>query len=351
MTEAILYDKLPNNKIRCNLCAHRCKISESHIGICGVRKNLNGQLFALNYGKLIAQHVDPIEKKPLYHFYPGSKVYSIATVGCNFKCAFCQNYEIAQLPVIENRVVGQDVAPEEIVDQAIRRDCKSIAYTYTEPTIFYEYAFDVAQLAYKASLKNIFITNGYITPEALRKIAPCLDAVNVDLKSFSNDFYKKICKAKLQPVLDALRLMKQLGIWIEVTTLVIPTFNDSYEELQSIAEFILGLGAETPWHVSAFYPAYKFEDVAPTSRQLLYRAWEIAQSVGLRYVYIGNLGEQEFATTYCYNCGMALIRRTFSAVTENHLNKGRCPFCNVKIDGVGLETEIANHEQLIDNTR
>ncbi|MCK4344661.1 MAG: AmmeMemoRadiSam system radical SAM enzyme, partial [Bacteroidales bacterium] len=265
----MLYEKLPDEKVKCNLCAHRCVIQNSKKGICMVRENMGGKLYMLNYGKLIAQHVDPIEKKPLFHFYPGSTAYSIATAGCNFQCEYCQNYDISQMPVRENRIIGQDSVPEETLVQAIQFGCKSIAYTYTEPTIFYEYAFDVAQLAHDKNIKNIFITNGFITSEALQTIAPNLDAANVDLKSFSNDFYKKICKAKLQPVLNTIKMLNQLGIWIEVTTLVIPTLNDTEQEFHSIAEFIMSVSREIPWHTSAFYPAYKLKYLPPTPLAVL----------------------------------------------------------------------------------
>lgn len=337
--EAMLYEQLPNDKVKCNLCAHRCVIHNSKKGICGVRENIDGRLYVLNYGKLIAQHVDPIEKKPLFHFYPGSTTYSFATVGCNFRCAYCQNDDISQMPVRENRIIGQDVAPEEVTAQAIRYDCQSIAYTYTEPTIFYEYAFDVAQLAHEKNIKNIFITNGYITPEALQTIAPYLDAANVDLKSFSNDFYKRICKANLHPVLEVLKLLKQLGIWIEVTTLVIPTLNDTEQELQSIAEFIVSVGSGIPWHLSAFYPAYKLTHIPSTPIAVLHRAREIGLKSGLRYVYTGNVGHTEGETTYCYNCGKALIRRRNYHIVENVICNSKCPFCGVRIDGIGLRGE------------
>jgi pyruvate formate lyase activating enzyme len=316
-------------------------IRNNRIGVCGVRQNIDGKLYALNYGKLIAQNIDPIEKKPLYHFYPGSTAYSIATAGCNFQCAYCQNYHISQLPVLENLIIGREVATSDVVEQALKGGCKSIAYTYTEPTIFYEFACDTAKLARENGLKNIFITNGYITPEALKTIAPYLDAANVDLKSFSNTFYKRICKAKLPPVLNTLRLLKELGIWVEVTTLVIPTLNDSRRELQSIADFIMTLGAETPWHISAFYPAYKLSQLPPTSREALYGARVIGLAAGLRHVYTGNIADPETETTYCHNCGNAVIRRRAHMMVENLLFHGCCPYCNEEMDGVGF---YSNHK-------
>ncbi len=338
MKEAILYNTLPGDKVRCNLCAHRCVIHNGKKGVCGVRQNIDGILYSLNHGKLIAQHVDPIEKKPLFHFYPGSTAYSIATVGCNFRCAFCQNYDISLMPIREDRIMGEYVPPEEVVAQAVEHSCQSIAYTYTEPTIFFDYALDVARIAYKKNIKNIFVTNGYLTPEALQTIAPYLDAANVDLKSFSENFYKRICKAKLQPVLDTLTLMKKLGIWLEVTTLVIPTMNDTEQELQSIAEFVVNLGDETPWHINAFYPAYKLKNLPPTPRRDLYRAQKVGQKAGLRYVYIGNINDTRTETTYCHHCKKALIRRSGFQIIKNFITNGRCPFCGTAVDGIGLSS-------------
>lgn len=303
MIEAMLYEKLPDEKVKCNVCAHQCVIQDSMKGICRVRENIGGKLYMLNYGKLIAQHVDPIEKKPLFHFYPASTAYSIATAGCNFQCEYCQNYDISQIPFRENRIIGQDSTPEETLMQAIKHGCNNIAYTYTEPTIFYEYAFDVAKLAHERNIKNIFITNGFITSEALQTIAPNLDAANVDLKSFSNDFYKKICKAKLQPILDTIKILNQLGIWIEVTTLVIPTLNDTEQEFHSIAEFIMSVGKDIPWHISTFSPAYKLKYLPPTPLAVLNRARGIGLETGLHYVYLGNVINHGNTDTKCPGCG------------------------------------------------
>ena len=334
--EAMLYEKLPDKKVKCNLCAHQCVIQNSKKGICRVRGNIGGKLYVLNYGKLIAQHVDPIEKKPLFHFYPGSTAYSIATAGCNFKCKYCQNYDISQMPVRENRIIGQDSAPEETLVQAMQLGCKSIAYTYTEPTIFYEYAYDVSQLANDKNIKNIFITNGFITSEALQKIAPYLDAANVDIKSFTNNFYKKICKAKLQPVLDTIKMLNQLGIWIEITTLVIPTLNDTEQEFHSIAEFIMSISREIPWHISAFYPAYKLKYLPPTPLAVLNRAREIGLETGLHYVYLDNVTNHGNADTKCPDCGQILIERTNFGIIKNKIQDGHCPNCGREIAGVGL---------------
>lgn len=336
MMEAMLYEKLFYERVKCNLCAHRCIIQNSKTGICRVRKNIEGKLYVMNYGKLIAQHADPIEKKPLFHFYPGSSAYSIATKGCNFQCEFCQNYKISQIPSHENRIIGSDSVPEETIVKAMQNGCKSIAYTYTEPTIYYEYMYDVAQLAHAESIKNILITNGFITSEALQTIAPYLDAANVDLKSFSNDFYIKTCKGKLQPVLDTIKLLNQLGIWIEVTTLVIPTFNDTEQEFRSIAEFIMSINGKIPWHISAFYPAYKLKYLPPTPLAVLHQALEIGLETGLQYVYLGNITNNRTEDTGCPACGQILIEREKFGVTKNRIQDGHCPNCGRKIAGVGL---------------
>ncbi|GAI65370.1 unnamed protein product, partial [marine sediment metagenome] len=256
--EAMLYKKLDGGNVRCYLCGHRCKIAQTKRGICGVRENREGILYTLVYGMVVAENVDPIEKKPLFHVYPGSRSFSIATVGCNFSCTFCQNNDISQMPQKTGKIIGREVTPDEIVERAVRTKSKTIAYTYTEPTIFFEFAYDTGRIAHDRGIRNVFITNGFMTVEAIEKISPYLDAANVDLKSFSDDFYKKRCGGRLQPVLDSLRKMKELGIWMEVTTLIIPTLNDTDEELKQIAEFILSLGPETPWHISRFHPQYKY---------------------------------------------------------------------------------------------
>jgi len=337
MKEAMLYEKIGNKKVQCNLCAHRCKINEGKKGICLVRENKEGILYTLVYGRTISQHVDPIEKKPLFNFYPGTTAYSIATVGCNFKCQFCQNWEISQMVRDEHLIMGNEISPELIVDNAKRYGSKSIAYTYTEPTIFFEYAYDTAKLAHKVDIKNIFVTNGFMTEECLEKINPYLDAANVDLKSFSDDFYRKLCGARLQPVLDALKVMKNSGIWVEVTTLIIPTFNDSPEELREIAKFIINeLGEETPWHISRFYPAYNLRDKPPTSVETIHKAREIGLNEGLKYVYEGNVPGSRGESTYCPSCKNLVIERWGYQITKKHIKDGMCEHCGYEIDGLGL---------------
>ncbi len=334
--EALLYDKLEDNSVICNLCAHRCRIKEGHRGICRVRENRNGNLYTLVYGNLISKGVDPIEKKPLYHFYPGSKAYSIATPGCNFRCEWCQNWQISQMPRIMEMPEGKRMMPEEVVEQALRTGCQSIAYTYTEPTIFFEYSYDVAKLAHEEGLKNIYVTNGFMTPEMLKKIQPYLDAANVDIKAFRDEPYRKLMGGRLQPVLDNCRLIKELGIWLEVTTLIVPDMNDDPDELHALAEFILNeLGAETPWHLSRFYPQYCMTDRGPTSESILQKTKEMGESLGLNYVYVGNVWGRY--RTRCKKCGETLIKREGYSVEVVGLDEeGRCKNCHTKLDGVGF---------------
>ena len=335
MKEALFYQKLEEGKIKCNLCSHRCVISSGKRGICGVRENRDGVLYSLVYGKVVTNNIDPVEKKPLFHFYPGSKSYSIATAGCNFRCLHCQNWQISQLK--DGEIIGEEFTPEEIVEDAVSSECESIAYTYTEPTIFYEYAFDTAKIARKKGLKNIFITNGYISEEALKEISSYLDAANIDLKSMSDSFYKKVCNARLKPVLNSIKLYYTLGIWEEITTLIIPGYNDSPEELKEIARFIREKDKSIPWHVSRFFPAYKLVNVPPTPLKTLEKAVKIGKQAGLKYVYQGNVGEGE--NTFCPNCGKLLIKRTGFNTIENKVKNGSCPYCGSAITGIGMDGE------------
>jgi len=334
MKEAMLYEKLENGEVQCRLCAHRCLIKPEKRGICGVRENREGTLHSLVYGMIIAQNVDPIEKKPLFHLYPGSRSFSIATPGCNFRCSFCQNHEISQMPRESGQIMGRRTAPEDIVEQALKTGCRSIAYTYTEPTIYFEYAYDTARIASQKGLKNVFVTNGFMTAEALETIAPYLDAANVDLKAMSDDFYRQQCGARLQPVLDSLRKMKDLGIWVEVTTLLIPTLNDSDGELRQIAEFIHALGPETPWHISRFHPQYKMTGPAPTPSGAIHRAARIGRESGLCYVYSGNIPGDEGEKTHCANCGEMLIDRYGFHIEGICLKGTACPRCGTSLDGI-----------------
>jgi len=301
-----------------------------------VRENQGGTLYTLVYRQLISRNVDPIEKKPLFHFAPGSRSFSIATVGCNFHCDFCQNYEISQMPRDRKQIWGEDVSPEQIVALAKKAGCRTIAYTYTEPTIYFEYAQDIARLASAEGLKNIFVTNGYMTEEALRTLHPHLHGANVDLKAFQDEFYKKRCGGRLEGVLQSLRVMKALGVWVEITTLLIPGLNDSEEELRSLVAFIADLGREIPWHISRFHPMYKMLDRSPTSVQTLAKARKIGLEGGLRYVYTGNAPGDEGEDTYCHHCGKLLIDRLGFQVRKYQIVKNRCYHCGTAVDGVEL---------------
>jgi pyruvate formate lyase activating enzyme len=338
MVEARWYEKIEDQKVRCYLCNHRCLIKEGDRGICFVRQNHQGTLYSLVYGKPIARHVDPIEKKPLFHFYPGTASYSIATAGCNFSCLFCQNADISQAKESRNLFIGKDVLPDEIVRSALAAGCRSISYTYTEPTIFLEYALDIARSASAQGLGNVFVSNGYMTPEALDSLRPHLHAANVDLKAFRESFYQTQCKAKLTPVLESLKKMKRMGVWLEVTTLIIPTLNDSPSEVADLARFIVEeLGPETPWHISRFHPTYRLNDLPRTPVKTLQAAWEIGKRQGLRYVYTGNVPGERGEKTFCFQCGSLLLDRFGFSILKNNLVEGHCPQCQTRLDGMGLE--------------
>ncbi len=333
MKEAKFYQKLEEGKVKCVLCPHQCLISPEKRGLCGVRNNKKGKLFSLVYGKTISWAVDPIEKKPLYHFYPSQTAFSFATVGCNLSCLNCQNYTISQLPKQENKILGEDIFPQQIIELTKKRKTKIIAYTYTEPTIFYEYAYDTCRLAHAQGIKNVFVTNGYIMPQPLKEISSFLDAANVDLKSMRDEVYAKICGGKLQAVLDSIKLMKELGIWVEVTTLIIPGVNDSQEELTNIAKFIFQVNSDIPWHLSRFFPTYKMQQYSYTPLKTLQRAKEIGQKMGLKYVYMGNVsGESE--NTFCPNCGGIIIKRKGFRVEKINIEENKCHFCHREIKGV-----------------
>lgn len=335
MKEALFYQKLVEQKVKCELCPHYCVIADGKRGVCGVRENRGGTLYSLVYGKVIASHVDPIEKKPLFHFLPGSYSYSISTVGCNFRCDFCQNWEISQAPKKYPEIAGVEMTPEGVVSAALKEKCKSISYTYTEPTIFFEFAYDCSKLAHEKGLKNNFITNGFMNAPVVEMIAPYLDAANVDLKSFREDYYRKICGGRLAPVLETLKLMRKLNIWVEVTTLVIPGLNDSKEELAEIANFIKDeLGADVPWHVSAFFPNYKMLDRPPTPAETLIMAREIGLKTGLKYVYAGNVPIPGAEDTYCGKCKNPIIVRSGFSVLKNKIRNGKCSICGEGVSGV-----------------
>ncbi|HLE28768.1 MAG TPA: AmmeMemoRadiSam system radical SAM enzyme [Anaerolineales bacterium] len=335
MKEAALYEKLADNRVRCHLCAHRCVITDGKKGVCQVRENRGGTLYTLVYGRTISQNVDPVEKKPLYHFYPGSSAYSIATPGCNFHCPWCQNWEISQMPREQHLIAGREATPEQIVADAVRTGSRSLAYTYTEPTIFFEYAYDTARLAQAAGLANIFVTNGYMTGEMLETFHPYLDAANVDLKAFREKTYHRCVGAGLRPILDNMKTMKRLDIWLEVTTLIVPGINDDPAELRDAARFVAQeLGVDTPWHISRFFPGYTMTDRPPTPIATLQQAREVGLAEGLHYVYLGNVADE--SNTLCHRCGRLLIRRRGYWIAENDVRDGRCFACGALVAGVGM---------------
>ncbi len=331
--EASFYEKLENKIVRCLLCPRRCQLKEGERGVCQVRINKGGKLFTLTYGYPCAVHVDPVEKKPLFHVLPGTQVLSIAVAGCNLKCKFCQNWTISQ--TTPEYTYNYNLAPEDIVAAAKRHKCPSIAYTYTEPTSFYEYMLDIAKIARKEDVLNLFHSCGFINPEPLRKLCPYLDAGNVDLKGFSKDFYQKTCSAELQPILDTLKIFKEEGVWIEITNLVIPTLNDDPEMIRGMCVWIKdNLGVDVPLHFSRFQPEYKIKNLPPTPVKTLEEAHKIAKEVGLKYVYIGNVPGHPAENTYCPECGKLLIERRGYVILQNNLKEGCCPSCGEVIPGV-----------------
>jgi len=325
-------------KVRCRLCSRRCSIGEGKTGSCFVRKNIKGELYSLNYDKVCAANADPIEKKPLFHFQPGSRSFSIACVGCNFRCEFCQNWHISQAGIEGGRLEGQAISPEQIVTSAVKGRCRSIAYTYTEPTIFMELCGDCGRLAKEQGLANVFVSNGYEAKEAIDFAKGWLDGINVDLKAFNEDYYKRLCKARLGPVLDTIRyIAKETDIWMEITTLVVPGENDSEDELKGLAEFIANeAGVDVPWHISRFHPQYKYLDSVPTPLETLERAEAIGKAAGLRYVYLGNVPGSKSESTFCYSCGSMLIQRVGYQIAGNNVENGKCAECGVEIAGFEL---------------
>jgi len=334
MKEAVLYKKLKDKSVRCNLCSHRCLIAPGKRGICSVRENRAGTLYSLVYGLAIAANADPIEKKPLFHFQPGSQSFSIATAGCNFRCQFCQNWQISQISKgPEGKIIGEELPPKKVVEEAIKTGCRSIAYTYTEPTIFFEYAQETAKLAQKKGLKNVFVTNGYQTPETIKEMAKFVDAANIDLKSFSEEFYQQVCGGRLAHVLNSIKLMHQAGIWLEITTLVVPGQNDSEKELAQIAQFLAKIDRNIPWHISRFHPDYKMFNGQATPIEILEMAFGLGKKAGLNYVYLGNIITEEKENTYCPKCGNLAIRRMGYTIAITGIDKkGKCEKCETNLN-------------------
>lgn len=328
-----LYKKL-DNFVQCLACSHSCHIAVGKIGLCGVRRNDDGVLNLLVYGKPCVVHVDPIEKKPLYHFLPGTEILSLGTFGCNFHCGFCQNWDISQMTKDKEKINLNYFSPEDIVAIAQKNKILSIAYTYNEPTIWTEYAIDIAKKAKAEGIKNVFVSNGYMTEDNARYLSKYLDAINIDLKSFSDRFYQTNCGARLSPVLNNIRQFWNNGVWVEVTTLLIPGENDSDDELKQIAEFLVSVSPDIPWHLSAFHPDYKMTNKPATLLDILLKAYEIGRKAGLKYVYVGNVEGEDFSQTYCPNCREVLIKREWMKLVENKLINGACPKCEEKIKGV-----------------
>jgi pyruvate formate lyase activating enzyme len=363
--EADLSKKLPDGSVQCLACSWGCKIKNGQTGICGVRKNIDGKLYLLVSGKAIAAHVDPVEKKPLYHFLPGTDIFSFGTVGCNFGCRFCQNWDISQITrnkKLKSKTLlgeedfnlqgyGYEMEPEEIVKYCEKNSIRSIAFTYNEPTIFAEYAKDVMKVAKdqersvkdgnggdsrakEVEIKGVFVSNGFETEETLDYLEDYIDAYNIDIKGFTDEFYQKVCKAKLQPVLDTVKSIYKRGKWMELTTLLIPTENDSDDEIREIAEFIAGVSPEIPWHISAFHPDYKMLDKTITKDETLFRAEKIGKRAGLKFIYTGNIASDKFSNTTCPKCGVILIERHGFSTKILDLKNGKCTNCQTKIPGV-----------------
>lgn len=335
---AVLWEHAAENKVHCYLCSWNCTIADGKLGRCAVRMNIGGELFSLNYHMVCSANADPIEKKPLFHFQPGSQSFSIAAMGCNYRCIFCQNWQISQPAIEKGRIDGEDISPEMIVSTAIKTGCKSIAYTYTEPTIFMELANDCGKIAKQKGLANVFVSNGYMTRQAIDFAAEWLDGINVDLKAFSEDYYKNLCQAHLQPVLDAIiHIAQNTGIWLEVTTLLVPGQNDSDDELKKLTEFLVtNAGPDVPWHISRFYPQYKFLDSDATPIESLEKAAQIGKEAGLRYIYLGNAPHSKAESTYCHNCTNLLIERVGYRILANNIQHSACPQCNTQIPGYQL---------------
>ncbi len=331
--EARWYEKLPHKKVRCKLCPKECTVDDRERGYCGVRENWGGTYYTLVHSRPCTYHVDPIEKKPLFHFLPGTTAFSIATVGCNVDCKFCQNWQISQIR--PEQATNLDMPPEKVVRMTRKSGARSIAYTYTEPVIFSEYVYDTAQEGNRWKIKSVMITNGYIQEQPMRDLAEVLSAVKIDLKAFSEKYYREVVDGELKPVLDTLVLLRKLNMWTEIVYLVVPTLNDSDKEFTELAKWIrTNLGPDVPVHFSRFYPQYKLQNLPPTPQKTLERAREIARAEGLHYVYIGNIPGHEGENTYCPKCGKRLIHRVGFFVEENRIEHGKCPYCGQEIPGI-----------------
>jgi pyruvate formate lyase activating enzyme len=333
MIKAELFEKGIKNQVICRLCAHQCRLQDGATGVCRVRKNIAGILYSLNSDHVVAIHMDPIEKKPLYHFLPGSSTFSIAAMGCNFSCRFCQNHSISMVNE-EQAIVGETISPEQLVQNALKNRAHSISYTYTEPTVFFELMLQTAQLAHQEGLKNVMVSNGYMTSQALSILGPFLDAANIDLKAFNDNFYNKYCSARLKPVLETISELKARGIWLEITTLLIPGLNDDCEEIKRLISFLLQLDDSIPWHVSRFFPQYQLQNIPPTAQDAIEKFLRLGAEMGLKYLYGGNLTVDCWNDTNCPRCEKKLIRRLGYQTEVIALHSGKCQFCGQDIPGV-----------------
>jgi len=330
---ALFQENLPDNAVRCHLCPHNCMVHDGKYGICHTRVNYQGKLYSLAYGNPCSISVDPIEKKPLFHFFPGTEIYSLATAGCNFRCLNCQNWEISQSSPM--KLDHYDLNPEEVVQQALRYNVNSIAFTYTEPTVFYEYVFDTAKIAHKKGLKTVIVSNGFINEKPLLNLCPYLDAANIDLKCFDDAVYHSLIGGRLNPVLETLKTLKEKGVWLEITNLLVPGYTDKLEYIQAMCDWLVGNGfSDTPLHFSRFFPAYKLEDLPPTAESVLIQAKDIAVKTGMKYVYIGNMPGLYGENTYCPSCKQLLVERLGYVVRKNFIHNEKCEFCGTPIAGV-----------------
>ncbi len=331
--QALLWHALDEKHVKCELCTHFCVISEGKKGLCKERQNIDGTLYSLNYGRLIAANIDPIEKKPLYHVMPGSRSFSIASPGCNLRCAWCQNWDISQANDRNDPGRLPFTPVDKLFEAVMEAKAQSIAYTYTEPTVFFEYSLDLSKRAKEEGIKNIYVSNGYMSSQMLDLYLPYLDAANIDIKAFDDAVYRKFTGAKLDPVLETCKRLKEAGVWLEITTLLVPGINDDEKQLKGLAEFIAqSLGKETPWHLSRYFPQAQFDQIPATSVSSVHHAMEIAREVGLHYVYAGNM--MGGADTYCPGCGETLILRDRILLQQNRVHDGTCPTCKTKIAGI-----------------
>jgi pyruvate formate lyase activating enzyme len=340
MKEASYYETIEENKVKCVLCPRKCNLKPDQTGFCRVRRNIKGKLYSLVYERIIAANIDPIEKKPLFHFLPGKKVFSIGTVGCTLRCKHCQNYDTSQATPEE--MPGKELKVEDVIKIAKENDCEIISYTYTEPTVFYEYMLDTAKLAKKQGIKNVMVTNGFIEQPPLKELLKYMDGFNVDLKYFNDQTYRKNSTAWLPPILETIKTIAKSDKWLEITNLIIPTINDDEKEIKEMCEWIKkNIGTRVPIHFTAFYPCYKLQDVPPTPLKSLEKAYEIAK--GLKYIYIGNLRDPDKESTFCPKCGKKIIERQGYSIPKSNMEQGGCKFCKEKIDGL-FNKEIFKHQ-------